>query len=283
MFFELLRISEKDKSLKLNNGKFFTIFTYDFIEKHLSYSLLNRIYNNSGYLYLTGEQIKLQFTVDTEPDYYARKGNKVFMYEIKGSMVTGPAKQSFNYTEIEKELKEKYLFDTSDGGKKAVKQLSDRIKILLLQSDKSIYDKDYNAQNIRVFPILLVSETMLTTPGVNHVLNEWFQEEIQNDEVLNNARHRIHNLVIIDIDTLIIFSKELNRNPSLLKKLIIEYSTLCSKRKFELWKKNNIPSPEKLEAKIMSTLVSFGQFSRDKIKPEVPDLFVEFGVELFTE
>ncbi len=283
MFFELLRISEKNKSLNLK-GKFFTVFTFEFIEKYLSYWLLNRIYTGSGYYHLTGEQISSQFGVDTEPDYYARNGNKAFIYEIKGSMVTGPAKQSFNYVEIENELKEKYLFDTTDGGNKAVKQLAERIKILLNQSEKTIYDNGYDRNNIRFFPILLVSEAMLTTPGVNHVLNEWFQEEIQNDEVLNSAKHRIHDLVIIDIDTLILFSKEFEKNPNLLKKLIVDFNTACSKEQFELWKKKSTGvTLAKLEARIMSTLVSFGQFIRDRIKPDVPDIFEEFGKDLFAD
>lgn len=284
MFFELLRISEKDKSLNLHEGRFFSVFTFDFIEKHLSYSLLDMIYNNSGYFNISGSKISQKYGVDTEPDYYARKGNKVFLYEIKGSIVTGPSKQSFKYPEIEKELKEKFLFDTTDNGNKAVKQLAERIKILFTKSEKSIYDSEYDPRNIRIFPILLVSEIMLTTPGINHLLNEWFQEEIQNDDVLRSARYRIHDLVILDLDTLILFSKEFEKDINLLKKLILDYNTSCSKEQIErLRKQKSGITPSQLEARIMSTLVSFGQFIRDKMKPEVPDLFEGFGRDLFAD
>lgn len=220
MFFELLRISETEKELKLGKGKFFSIYTFEFIEQYLSYIILDEIYSKTQYLKFSGQKITMEFGIDTEPDYYVRNDNKVFLYEIKGSFVTGPTKQSVNFQQIEHELKEKFLFDTSDNGNKAVKQLAERMKILFEKSAKSAYDPNYNPKNIRIFPILIVSELMMTTPGMNHILNEWLLTEIESDDTLKASKNRIHQLTIIDIDTLIRFSKEFE--------IILHFSKACS-------------------------------------------------------
>ncbi|HEY1060100.1 MAG TPA: hypothetical protein VGE44_00350 [Daejeonella sp.] len=280
MFFELLRISEKHSSLNLK-GKFFSVFTFEFIEKYLCYSLLDRIFAESKFIHFQGSEIEKKFKLGTEPDYYARNGNKIFLFEIKGSIVTGPAKQSFTYEDIETELKEKFLLDTSDGKNKAVKQLAERIKILLERSERSAYDKGYNPKNVRFFPILLVSELMLTTPGINQILNKWFWEEVENYNVLKCARQRINDLVIIDIDTLIIFSKEFEENPRLLEKLILDYNYACSKDRVESIKRKQGVTQDMLEQRIWSTLDSFGFFIRRKMKPRIPDIFKKFAQDLF--
>ncbi len=283
MFFELLRIAEKDKSLNLKSGAFFSIYTFEFIEKYLCYSLLDRIFKKRGYLNLSGAEISNRFNLDTEPDYYVRNGNKIYLFEIKGSMLTGPVKQSFDFLAIEKQLKEKYLFDSTDGGNKAVKQLAERIKILFEQGDKSKYDTSYNARNIRIFPILLVSELTMTSPGVNHLLNEWFWEEVEHDDTLKAAKNRINDLVIIDIDTLIAFSREFEDSPKLLEEFLQAYIYACSYQRIESIRKKAGVSTQMLEARIMSTLESFGFFMRNKMNPRVPVIFHQFAKDLFPE
>lgn len=283
MFFELLRISEKEKELKLAKGKFFAIYTFEFIEQYLSYTILDDIYSKTHYLKLSGQKIAADFALDTEPDYYVRNGNKVFLFEIKGSFVTGPTKQSVNFQDIEHELKEKFLFDTSDNGNKAVKQLAERIKILFEKSAKSAYDVNYNPKNIRIFPILIVSELMMTTPGMNHILNEWLLAEIESDETLKGSKNRIHQLTIIDIDTLIRFSREFRDDPSLLEKMLLEYEKVSNPTRVESIKKKFGVTEQELEERIWSTLDSFGFYIRRVLKPRIPEIFYEFAGDLFKE
>jgi len=281
MFFELLRISEKEKELKLGKGKFFSIYTFEFIEQYLSYTVLDDIYSRTRYLKLSGQKIATEFGIDTEPDYYVRNGNKVFLYEIKGSFVTGPTKQSVNFHEIEHELKEKFFFDTSDNGNKAVKQLAERMKILFEKSAKSVYDPSYNRKTIRIFPILIVSELMMTTPGMNHILNEWLSAEIDNDDTLKGSKNRIHQLTIIDIDTLIRFSKEFRDDPALFELMILEYEKVSNPARVDSIKKKRGVTQQELEARIWSTLDSFGFYLRRMLKPRIPEVFIEFAGDLF--
>jgi hypothetical protein len=283
MFFELLCISEKERELKLGKGKFFSIYTFEFIEQYLSYTILDEIYSKTRYLKFTGQKIAREFGVDTEPDYYVRNGNKVFLYEIKGSFVTGPTKQSVNFHEIEHELKEKFLFDTSDNGNKAVRQLVERMKILFEKSAKSVYDSNYNPKNIRIFPILIVSELMMTTPGMNHILNEWLLAEIESDDTLKASKNRIHQLTIIDIDTLIRFSKEFRDDPSLFESMLLEYEKVSNPARVDSIKKKTGLTEQELEARIWSTLDSFGFYLRRILKPRIPEIFYEFAGDLFKE
>jgi len=281
MFFELLSIANHNIDLNLAGDKFFRVYTTEFIEQYLCYSLLDRIYEKSRYLNLSGFKIKEKFHVDTEPDYYVRNGNKIFLFEVKGSIVKGPAKQSFTFTNIEKELKEKYLFDTQKNENKAIKQLAERTKILLEQSEKAKYDPYFNPKNIRVFPILLVSEIILTTTGVNHLLNEWWQQEIENDEVLKKSASRIHDLVILDIDTLILFSLEFENSPRLIEEFILEYLHVCNKARVRSIMKAKGVNEQLLEQRITSTLESFGFFIKSKMHPRPPALYLEFARKLF--
>lgn len=62
------------------------------------------------------------------------------------------------------------FFNEEDNEKKAVAQFVERIAILF--EGKAVYDENYKPQNIRVYPILIVSELTMTAPGINYILNQ---------------------------------------------------------------------------------------------------------------
>jgi hypothetical protein len=279
IFFEMLQLL-KDSKVSIKPYKdFFQLYTAEFIENHLSYKLLNRIHGNKLFYHLTGQEIKKKYNLDTEPDYYARNGNKVFLYEIKGSIITGDAKQSFSYAEIEKELKKKY-YEDEDSDKKAVLQLIERIQLLF--SDDKLYDPDRNRDALRIYPILLVSEAAMLTPGLNHLLNKWFRAKIDGNAVLSTKKQSIHDLVILDINSLILYNDQFRNNRNLLKEMIEGYEQQTQISRIEPLPAS-VTSESKLEALAMNMLVPFAFYLRGKIKVASPRLFLEYAEGIFPE
>ncbi|HQS53020.1 MAG TPA: hypothetical protein PLN99_14100, partial [Daejeonella sp.] len=273
IFFELLRIAEANSYLNPKYASFFSLYTFDFIEKFLSYSLLNKIYNKTQCYKLSGQEIKKKFSVESEPDYYVRKGNKVFLFEVKGSIVTGIAKQSFSYLKIEKELKSKYLFDEKDKQNKAIRQLVERI--ITLFEGKAKYDEAANARTIRIFPILLVSEIALTTPATNFLLNQWFKAGVDKNDLLRNNKHRICDLVIIDLDTLILYSQVFEENNNLLETMILKYYAAVAQKKIRPAKGIEF-NEQFITMQMQKSFIPFSDFLRDELKIKAPDIFIEF-------
>ncbi|WP_118194290.1 hypothetical protein [Albibacterium indicum] len=278
MFFELLRLAEKNINLNPRYRDFFSLYTYDYIEKYLSYKILNKIFEKTSYFRISGEDIIAKYHIDTEPDFYVRNGNKAFIFEVKGSMLTGNSKQSFSYEIIERELKSKYLFNEDDNEKKAIAQLAERIQILF--SDGAEYDKHCSSKNIRVFPILIVSELALTTPGINYLMNQWFWSEIEKHEILRSNKHRIKDLLIIEIDFLILYSEKLQQR-GLFESLIHAYIKFIDKRKVR--PNSGHRNKVELEKSIMNALIPFSAFVKDKIRARTPDIFMEFGKDVLKD
>ncbi|PAW95080.1 hypothetical protein CKK33_16895 [Mucilaginibacter sp. MD40] len=276
-FFELLRLAERNKNLHPAYREFFSFYTFDFIEKHLSYTLLNKIFGRTSYYRLSGADIVQRFGLDTEPDYYVRNGHKVFLFEVKGSILTGEAKQSFNYPFVAKELRKKYVHDDEENDNKAVKQLAERIEYLFSSADG--YDRQRQPAKLRIFPILLVSELALTTPGVNVVLNDWFQEEIESRETLRVNKARIFPLVILDFDTLILYSEEFEANRGQFEESLLAYYAAINRNKIK--PKHGVrPTEDYLEKLMLNSFQPYNGFLHDFSKLRTPKLFMEFGEDL---
>ncbi len=277
IFFELLRLAEKNKNKHPAYRNFFSFYTYEFIEKSLAYNLLREVFGRTKYYQISGDEIVNKYKIDTEPDYYVRNGNKVFLFEVKGSIITGPIKQSFHYPAIETELKQKFLYHAEDNQNKAVAQLAERIKILF--EGKAVYDEHYNARNIRVFPIILVSELALTTPGINVVFQQWFEAEIEKEKILKDNRHRIQPIVIMDFDTLILNSQQFQEEPGLFEQSLLDYYKAIDRK--HIRPKHGVePTTADLEPRMMKTFQPYNGFMHGYRDLVTPDLFMEFGYDL---
>lgn len=235
---------------------------------------------------MTVQEIKKHFGLDSEPNYYARNGiraefsgNKVFLYEFKGCILTGDAKQFFSYAKVEKELKNKY-YVSRDNDKKAVLQLIERIQLLF--SNAELYDADRNRDALRIYPILLVSEAAMLTPGVNHLLNKWFRAKIESDSNMNSKKQRIYDLVIFDINSLILHNDQFKNDQNLVKGMI---QGCCIQTKISRIEhlSANIRSEKQLESLAMSMLIPFTFYIRQKIKVATPRMFYDYATGIFPE
>lgn len=282
VFFDVHKIIE-NKRFKIK-GDFFSIYTYNFIEKYLAYTILNKIFKKRGYKVLSGEDIENQHNVDTEPDYYVRNGKKILLFEIKGSIVRGDIKQSFSWTEIEKEFKKKFYGTNEE--KKAVLQLIERIEILFNKDDKrGVYDST-RPNNFIVTPILLVTDHSLSTLGVNHILNTWFTEEVNRSEILSPIQHRIKKLVVVNIDTLIVYSEYLKEKSGSFEDFLDSYIDRIDRSRIESIRnkrfENEAKALNELEQRISDILVPFSKHLEEKLaKPKMIKEFIGFGEKLF--
>ncbi|WP_286753058.1 MULTISPECIES: hypothetical protein [Sphingobacterium] len=283
IFFDILSII-KDGKVKVKKD-FFSIYTFDFVEKYLSYTVLDKIFRKRGYKVFSGEDITNTFKVDTEPDYYVRNGKKVFMFEIKGSIVRGDVKQGFSWQNLEAELKRKFYGNQRD--KKAILQLIERIEILEDNSNKAVYDKDRPA-NFIVTPILLVTDHSLNTIGINHILNNWFEEEVEKSTKLKPIKNRIKKLIVIHIDSLIIYSEYFKENSRSFENLIESYIERIDRNRIHSMKKKVFSDPGSqqaaLEHRINDILFSFAHHLEEKVgTPKLLKEFLEFGGKIFVK
>lgn len=282
IFFDVHKII-KDKRIKIN-GDFFFIYTYGFIEKYLTYTVLDKIYKKRGYKVLSGEDIVRNHNVDTEPDYYVRNGKKILLFEIKASIIRGEVKQSFSWTEIEKELKKKFYGTPKE--KKAVLQLIERIEILVNKEDKrGVYDST-RPNNFIVTPILLVTDHALNTLGVNHILNAWFTDEVNKSEILSPIKHRIRKLVIVNIDTLIVYSEYLKDKSGAFEDFLGTYIDRIDASRIDSIKNKRFENEaimlKELEQRINDTLVPFSKHLEESLeKPKMIKEFIGFAEKLF--
>ena len=282
IFFDILKII-KDKRVEIKRD-FFGIYTYDFIEKYLSYTVLDKIFIKRNFKVFTGEYINSTYDVDTEPDYYVRNGKKILLFEIKGSVIRGDVKQSFSWPKIEEEVRKKFYGDKKD--KKAVLQLVERIEILVEEKDqRGFYDKS-RPDNFIVTPILIVVDHSLSTIGINHILNTWFQEEISKSKILSPIKHRIKKLVLINIDSLIVYSEYLKDKSGSFEDILDSYIRRTDISKIDSILKKYFPNGDvaqyELEQRINDVLIPFSKHIEEKVgKPKMIKEFLGFAEKLF--
>lgn len=282
IFFDIFK-TIKDKRVEIKRD-FFGIYTYDFVEKYLSYTVLDKIFSKRNFKVFNGEYINSTYGVDTEPDYYVRNGKKILLFEIKGSIMRGDVKQSFSWSKIEEEVRKKFYGDAKN--KKAVLQLVERIEILVEEKhQRGIYDK-FRPDNFIVTPILIVVDHSLSTIGINHILNTWFQEEILKSKILSPIKHRIKKLVLINIDTLIVYSEYLKEKSGSFEAVLDSYIRRTDISNIDSIRKKYFPDGDiaqyELEQRINDVLIPFSKHIEEKIgKPKMIKEFLGFAEKLF--
>jgi hypothetical protein len=214
LFFRLKAInnqlSNRDKV-----PSFYNLKTYEFSEQYVLAKLLKEIYGNR-YIQKSGSE--LDGIMDGAPDYYMRNGKYVHIYESKDILISKESKQSFDYRDLENELKIK-LFENEKGSAKAVRQLVETIRKIL--NDEAVYDPNIPLAKVQIFPVLILHYSMFNAAGLNRVINKWFVEELARLEELDTSR--VHDLVIIDIETLMFNKDALIKRKITLQNSFLEY------------------------------------------------------------
>lgn len=196
LFFEFKEVLKASPRF-FTKGDFKGYLNDNFSESFLTKQVLDKVFSDPQYIKYSGEEIRKNHApaFNAEPDYYARNGNDVFLFELKDTFINGDTKQSFNVEMIANELKLKLWYkETEKKGKtkeepKALRQLQNNIRRAI--TDDLPFDKELDHKFLRVHPILLYIDQSLSTPGINEIVQQWFAMELSHDLILGKAQYRL--------------------------------------------------------------------------------------------
>lgn len=216
LFFRLKDINSQLSDEDKVSG-FYNLKTYQFSEQYVLSELLKQIYGNK---YIQKSGAELDRIMPGAPDYYMRNGKYVHVYESKDILISKESKQSFDYRDLENELKLK-LYENEKGSAKAVRQLVETIRKIL--NGEATYDPGIPLAKVQIFPVLILHYRMFNAAGLNSVINKWFVEELQKLEGFGLDISRVHDLIIIDVETLMFNKDALIKRKVTLQNALLEY------------------------------------------------------------
>ncbi|KAA8485591.1 hypothetical protein BDE36_0380 [Arcticibacter tournemirensis] len=276
IYWDCKAILSNNLQLGISQDRFRTDFTTDFSEGYLVYKLFKKAYENKSCKQFSGEEMKAQMG-NSEPDYYIRNGNKVFIIEVKDSFISGKVKQSFNVPDIQEEISKKYY--KTQNSEKAVKQLITRIRFSLTMAYP--FDQGYKPKSLKFFPILIVYDVNLTVPGIESLMAGWFNDERENliAEMKEQGIEGFHinDLVILHIDGLVLLTEYIRAGKVKLEDLIDSHLA----RKRTLLKINETKTFEEVKAGVLNSYFSFNHYvldHRQAIPPQSRIMPTEFNI-----
>ena len=140
-----------------------------------------------------------------EPDFYVRNWNRVYIIEYKDPLFKAEVKVSHDFKQIKKYVEEK-LVVKSNGDISAIEQIVYNIKKIVLKSEWFEWDEIVNGNDkIQIYPILVVGNRVFKTPGLAPILNNLLRESLRKNNIQGS---QIHDLLLVDIDTLLWFQND---------------------------------------------------------------------------
>lgn len=185
-----------------------------FTEQYLFYKVIDRILADKRYEKKTGEEMSK--ISDGLPDFYANKGQRVFLFEFKDIQLNRKVVTSGDYDTIIKAA-EKELVENEKGRPKGITQLANDIDKYLAD----IVGKDRVSEKLYVYPILVYSDSSFDIEGFNYYLNNRFHEIIRTRNIPSNIHFK--DVLMVNIDTLIMFEKAFSDKKLKFDVLINEY------------------------------------------------------------
>lgn len=205
--------------------KFHQIYSKEFLEEFLLITSLRAVFGDK-YIQFSEKKIKSISNKNIEnlalPDYYIRNGNKVFLIECKNSYLSNKLKIEINSDALERDIIDKFYYTGKK--KKAIKQLVNFI-LLSQNGEYDFFDGNSKLQNIIYYPILVVTDLTLTSPGFNHLLNEYFDIEMKIQ--IKEVGTRVKPITVVHINDLLYRTSKLKK----LDHFINDYHKYCLNNK----------------------------------------------------
>jgi hypothetical protein len=192
-----------------------------FSEQYLMYLLLNAIFKDRG-LSLSGKTILdgWQLKGQSEPDYYFRNGQRAVLFESKDVLVNKDAKAGHDFATYLDEVKKKF-YEDQEGHPKAARQLANNVERLL--GHRLPFDVDFDPEQLIIYPVLVVHDRLYNQPGLNVVVNDWFQDELAKLAQKGLPVHNVRPLIIIDVDTLLAYHEDFREGRLVFEDVLEEY------------------------------------------------------------
>lgn len=188
-------------------------YTNDFSEKYLSNAIIKASFPT--YHHLSETDFENYGIKSGAPDYYLRQGRNIFIFESKDNNIAGGAKLSGDFVTYHDFLKSRF------GDEKGIGQLVNQIDNIFNGKYDSCDEalKNIDKYELKVYPILLVHHAQFNTSGINDLLNYWYYLKIKDKKEIE----QLSKLIVLDIDTLILYSGSFQQENLFLAKVIEEY------------------------------------------------------------
>lgn len=135
---------------------------------------------------------------DGKPDAMFKIGNNLFILELKDNLMSESVMESLDYKCIEDYINKTFI--QSGKKKKAIKQLVSYIN----NYENNEYGNDgfsYN-KGLNIYPIIIYTDYKYRVNGLNHFLSAKFNELINQEEIQQSTRQRVHPLTVIGLDSM---------------------------------------------------------------------------------
>lgn len=219
LFFRLKKLNESVEPRLLGKKDLGSLYKNNFSEESLLVPALDAILKPRG-LALSGKEIKdssvLKKLNNGEPDYYFRCGRRVILLESKDINVNKDVKTGEKFSGFVEAVRKKFYRPSIEPindilRETAVLQLLNNIRRLLAK--QLPFDVAYNPKNLIFYPIVVVHDRSFMMPGLNALVNSWFQEQVAYLRQHGMVGGLIKPLVLMDIDTVLAYQDHM-ANPN---------------------------------------------------------------------
>ncbi|WP_316736719.1 hypothetical protein [Pedobacter aquatilis] len=214
--YSLFRHSSKKLKAKFKTYENFKAYiALEFFEKYLVGNLLDKIFHKKSHQLISTEKYQ---------DFIVRASScDVFVFEVKMNDLHPNTFENLDYKAFTSEfLDKRFLSDKGTGAKdKGVSQIIRQLGYLSEPNSelrKKLGIK--RSEKMNIYPVIICSEHHMNIAGVNHYLNEGFQQKSKH---LKGSFQSIKPLTVIHIDFLIKYFGSLRRNPALFAEWLSGY------------------------------------------------------------
>ncbi|MBO5614675.1 MAG: hypothetical protein J5932_00945 [Prevotella sp.] len=152
-----------------------------------------------------------------EPDYYARRNNRVFVFEFKDVRLDSQTISSCDYETIRQKLYNTFVFN-EEGKPKGVKQLAHVIEEKLHEILSKIDTAVPNGK-LKIYPVLVYTDGSFDIEGINYYLNGEFRKVIGSVD----DRFQVKDLVMVNLNLLMKLENYFRNGKIDLDKVVNEY------------------------------------------------------------
>ena len=152
-----------------------------------------------------------------EPDYYARRNNRVFVFEFKDVRLDSQIISSCDYETIRQKLYNTFVFN-EEGKPKGVKQLAHVIEKKLPEILSKIDTAVPNGK-LKIYPVLVYTDGSFDIEGINYYLNGEFRKVIGSVD----DRFQVKDLVMVNLNLLMKLENYFRNGKIDLDKVVNEY------------------------------------------------------------
>jgi hypothetical protein len=194
-------------------------------EQYLLNNLLDISFQGRG-VALSGTVIKphLKHKGQGEPDYYFRDGHRAILFESKDVIVPKGARTGSDFFAYFEEVKKRFHYDVNEKGKevgKATRQLVRNVARLL--NHEIPLDTDYDRAELVIYPVLVLHDRLYNVPGLNVLVNDWFQQDLAASASEDLPVHNVRPLVIVDVDTVMAYHEAFRDQVLVFEEVLEEY------------------------------------------------------------